>query len=373
MGEVHMKIDSLDLFLIKNPLIEKFETAYGSDDSIYSVIACMHSGKSEGWSEASPLLAPTYSPESAASVFNTLKDFLAPAIVGHDVSDAHEINRAMSVYKGNPFAKSVIEIAWWALESKLKNLPLHSILGGTYEKIPVGADLGVQDTIDILIEKIDKAVNAGFPRVKLKVKPGWDIDVLKAVCTTFPAQIFHIDCNSGYTLDDLHLFREIDKFGLAMIEQPLFHTDIVDHAKLAKRLETPICLDESINSTFSARQAIELGACRYINLKVGRLGGLQNCIDVNMMSKNAGIGCWIGGMLETSIGAGICAELATIGNITYPSDIFPSDRFYNTELSANRMELAGPGYMLPSMTPGNTYVPDPEILKSRTIKRESYG
>jgi O-succinylbenzoate synthase len=249
----------------------------------------------------------------------------------------------------------------------LENRPLHEILGGEYKKVQVGADFGVQDTIDKLLELIGKAVSEGFPRIKLKAKPGWDIDMLEAVRSTFPKQTFHIDCNSGYSIEDLPLFKKIDKLGLAMIEQPLFHTDIVDHAKFAKELETPICLDESINSPFAARQAIEIGACRFINLKTGRLGGLQNCLDVNRMCEEAGIGCWVGGMLETSVGGGISLELATINNITYPNDIFPSDRFYETELSKNRIELAGPGYMLPSKTPGNAFIPDPDILKARTL------
>ena len=343
-----MIIDRLELLLIKSPLVSPFATAFGMEKDIYSILACMHSGDAFGWSEASPFYAPCYSPESAMSVYNTVKDFLAQTIVGREFDSANEINAAMSVYKGNPFAKSVVEIAWWTLKAKIENKPLHELLGGTYEKVPVGADFGVQETIDDLLELIDGAIRAGYPRIKLKTKPGWDIDMLKAVYGTFPSHTFHIDCNSGYTPDDTPLFRQLDKFGLAMIEQPFFHTDIIYHAKLSKELDTPICLDESISSPFAARQAIELEACRYINLKMGRLGGLQNCIDVNNMCRDAGIGCWIGGMLETAVGAGVCLELATIGNMTYPGDIFPTERFYETELSKNRIELAGPGYMLPS-------------------------
>ena len=362
-----MKIEAVDVYLIKNPLKSPWVTAYGSDADIYSIMACMFSGGSLGWSEASPLFAPTYSPESAAGVYGVVKDFLVPAVIGREFESADAINAAMSPYKGNPFAKSVIEIAWWTLASKIKNIPLHELLGGKYEKIAVGADFGVQDTVDMLLKKIAGAVEAGYPRIKLKAKPGWDLDMLKAVRAAFPKQTFHIDCNAGYTLDSLPLFKEIDKLGLAMIEQPLFHADILDHAKLQSQLETPICLDESVTSPFIARQAIEIGACRYMNLKTGRLGGLANILKVNNMCKTAGIGCWIGGMLESAVGAGICIEAAAIGNMTYPSDLFPSDAFYSEELSKGRVALAGPGYMLPSKTPGNAFVPDVDILRERTI------
>jgi len=363
-----MKIDALDVYLVKSPLITPWKTAYGEDPDIYSILVKMESGADVGWSEASPLFAPTYSPECAWGVYYVVKQFLAPLAVGKTFDSAEEINAALAAYKANPFAKSAIEIAWWTLEAKRRNLPLHELLGGTYHQILAGADFGVQESYDKLLELIDGAVRAGFSRIKLKAMPGWDLEMLKVVRAAFPTQTFHIDCNSVYTLEDLPKFKQIDKLGLAMIEQPLFHNDVIDHAKLQAQLDTPICLDESLSHPRAALQALELGACRYMNLKPGRLGGLANTLKVNNMCAEAGVGCWVGSMLETGVGAGICIELSAIGNQTYPGDLFPSDRFYAVELSTKRVELAGPGYVLPSQDPGNAFVPDPAVLKARTLE-----
>ncbi len=364
-----MKIDTLDVYLIKSPLIHPWKTAYGEDPDIFSILVSMTSGNDIGWSEASPLFGPTYSPECAWGVYYVIKQFLAPLLVGEEFADASEINAVLSRYKGNPFAKSALEIAWWTLDSKMRGKPLHELLGGTYHPIAAGADFGVQDSIDTLLKLIDGAIADQMPRIKLKAMPGWDLQMLQAVTAAFPHQVFHIDCNACYSLDDLPLFREIDQLGLAMIEQPLFYNDLIDHAKLQAQMETPICLDESISSPHAARQAIEIGACRYINLKPGRLGGLQNTLEVNRMCREANIGCWVGSMLETALGAGICIELASIGNMTYPSDLFPSDHFFAQELSGNRIELSAPGYVLPSLTPGNAFVPDRTILAARTLAK----
>lgn len=362
-----MKIDALDVYLVKNPLINPWRTAYGEDKDIFTVLLKMTSGSDSAWSEASPLFAPTYSPEYAAGVFHVVTEFLAPLVLGRIFDSPSQIMDALSVIKGNPFAKSAVEIAWWTLESKIGGKPLHELLGGSYQEVATGADFGIQDSIDILLGLIDGAVRAGYPRVKLKAKRGWDLNMLQAVRSTFPRMTFHIDCNSGYTLEDLPLFRKIDQIGLAMIEQPLFHADIMDHAQLQKQIETPICLDESISSPRAAREAIAAGSCRYINIKPGRVGGLWNALQVNALCEQAGIGCWIGGMLESAVGAGICIELATISNMKYPSDLFPSAAYYRQELSRNEIRHSSPGAMMPSRLAGNAYVPETDRLLERTV------
>lgn len=365
-----MKIEALDIYYVKNPLLKPWTTAYGSDNDIYTVLVKMTSDGCEAWSEACPLFSPTYSPEYAFGVYHVVSNFLAPLVLGKCIHSAKEMNSILKTVKGNPFAKAAIEEVWWTMQSKQAGRPLHELLGGTYHEVEVGADFGVQDSIDTLLHLIDGAIQAGYPRVKLKAMPGWDLEMLQAVRSAFPRNEFHIDCNSGYTLEDKKLFEEIDKFALAMIEQPLFHTDIIDHAKLQQRLHTPICLDESITSTFAARQALEIGACKYINIKPGRVGGLYPAICINDLCKDAGVGCWIGGMLESGVGAGICVELATLPNMTYPSDLFPSNTFYATDLTDEEVVLSSPGRMLPSKIPGNAYLPDPERLLARTILHE---
>jgi O-succinylbenzoate synthase len=195
------------------------------------------------------------------------------------------------------------------------------------------------DSVDDLLRAIAKAVEEGFPRVKLKFRPGWDLPMLRAVRREFPDHVFHIDCNSGYRLTDLDLFRQIDEFNLAMIEQPLAHDDLNDHAKLQQAIRTPVCLDESITSLDRARQALELGSCRYVNVKPGRVGGLTPAVAIHDLCRSAGVPCWVGGMLESAIGAKLCVALAMLDNFTYPADIFPSRRFYAQDLARPELEL----------------------------------
>ena len=362
-----MRIDAIDVYYVKHPLISPWRTAYGEDPDIYSVMVRMHSGAHSGWGESCPLYAPTYSPEWAGGIYFLAKEIFAPMLAGQEISSARELLEILSPFKGNPFAKAAVETPWWMLQAHIQGKPLHQLLGGSNKEIEVGADFGIADSIDELLGSIQDAVDAGFKRVKLKVRPGWDIDMLREVRKSFPDFTFHIDCNSGYTLADLPLFREIDKLGLAMIEQPLFHTDVYEHAKLQAELETPVCLDESCNSVRAAREAIDIGACRYMNIKPGRIGGLQNSVDVHDMCKEVGIPCWVGGMLESSVGAAICIELATLDNFLYPNDIFPSSRFYREEISENAVELSGPGRMAASDVSGIPFEPLEERLEARII------
>ena len=364
-----MRIDRLDVYHVAMPLLYPWRTAYGEDYDIHSVLVRAVSGDHYAWAESSPLHAPTYLTESAVSVFHHVIQFFGPHVVGREYESADEINARLDVFKGNSFAKAAIEIAWWSLRSKITGMPLHRLLGGQTREVQAGADFGIQDSIDMLLGNIQKAVDAGFPRVKLKVARGWDLDMLRAVTSTFPGMTFHIDCNSGYSLDDLPFFKAIDGLGLAFLEQPLYYADVLDHAELARQIETPVCLDESIVSVKAAEQAIRVGACRYINIKPARVGGLANSLAIHDMARDAGIPVWIGGMLESAVGSSVCVELATLPNFTYPGDLFPTSRFYERDLADTRMEL----------TPDNTFVPftgplpepDPEMLERATVESAS--
>ena len=364
-----MRIDRLDVYHVSMPLLYPWRTAYGEDYDIQSVLVKAVSGEHEAWAESSPLRAPTYLPESAISVFHHVTEFFGPHVVGQEYDTADEVNARLELFKGNSFGKAAIEIAWWALQSKISSTPLHRLLGGETREVQAGADFGIQDSIDMLLGNIQGAVDAGFPRIKLKAARGWDLDMLKAVTSTFPDMTFHIDCNSGYTLDDLPFFKAIDHMGLAFLEQPLHYADVLDHAELAKQIETPVCLDESIVSPRAAQQAIRVGACKYINIKPARVGGLANSIAIHDMARDAGIPVWIGGMLESAVGSSVCVELATLPNFTYPGDLFPTSRFYERDLANPRMEL----------TPSNTFEPftgplpepDPEMLEKETVESKS--
>lgn len=356
------RIDAVELYHVRMPLVYPFTTAYGSDDVIESILVKLISGDCYGWGEAQPFKAPTYCPEYSAGVLLMMRMHLAPAILGKTIESGDELQQQWMCFKGNPFAKGGIDMAWWDLFARSRGEPLWKTIGGLGPTVEVGADFGVMHSLDALLEKIDGAMKAGFKRVKLKYAPGWDLDMVSTVRTAFPDTVFHIDCNSGFRLSDLDMFRKLDEYNLAMIEQPLMHDDLVDHAALARRIRTPICLDESIISLDRARKAIEIGACKWVNIKPIRVGGLTNAIKINDHCARAGVPCWVGGMLESAIGAAHCLAMATLGNMKYPSDIFPSSRFYARDLGRPEIELSGPSQVTASAGPGIGVEPDPEQL-----------
>lgn len=365
-----MEIKQVELYHVGMPLISPWRTAYGEDSVVHSVLVKIVSSNNEyGWGETTPLRAPCYSPEWAGGVFALLKEFFAPRIIGKNIKNSDELHQLLQPFKGNPFAKAGLETAWWNLKAKMEGEPLHRILGGATHPVEVGADFGVEDSVDILLKKIEKAIDQGYPRIKLKFRLGWDINVVKAVRDHFPDYTFHVDCNAAFTLKHIELFKKLDRFELAMIEQPLIYTDLLGHAKLQKEIETPICLDESITSPEVARQAIELGSCKYINIKPGRVGGLSSAVKIHNMCMEAGIPCWVGGMLESAVGRGILAELATLPNFKYPADIFPSKKFFTEDLAAPEISLCSPGKIDVSKVPGIPYEPKEKKLKDLTLKR----
>lgn len=369
-----MKIDSIELYHVSMPLIYPWRTAYGEDTCIDSVLVKMCSADQSGWGESAPFAAPCYSPEWASGVFGVLRDWMAPRLIGQELGSGETLQDQLAIYKGNPFAKSALDTAWWALDSRRQGIPLYRALGGVNGLVEVGADFGVMDLLDDLIIAIDKAVTTGFKRVKLKFRPGWGLEMLAAVRSNFPDLTIHIDCNSGYRLEDLSIFQQVDRFQLKMIEQPLGHDDLVDHAKLAQQIETPICLDESITSLDRARQAIDLGSCQWINIKPGRVGGLTPARAIHDLCREAGIPCWVGGMLESSVGASLCIALATLDNFLYPADIFPSDRFYRQDLSDPPIVVLSdvpglPPHVVAAETPGIAHEPHASQLEKCCVQR----
>jgi O-succinylbenzoate synthase len=364
-----MHIDSVEVYRVAMPLVYPFRTAYGSDDCIESVLVRMAGGGWYGWGEASPLRAPTYSSEWAQGVFIVVRDWLAPLVVDRDVEAGVDLQRLLSSLKGNHFAKAALDLAWWDLHARLLETPLWRLIGGKDPVADVGADFGVMDSLDELLEEVAKARDSGYKRAKLKFRPGWDLNMVSRVRERFPDIVMHIDCNSGYTLADLSLFQTLDRFGLAMVEQPLAHDDLLDHSKLQRSIDTPVCLDESIVSPQKARQAIELSACRWVNIKPGRVGGLTQALAIHDICDEAGIPCWVGGMLESAVGQSANLALATLPNIRYPSDVFPSSRFYRLDLGRPEMKLSGPSKMTASDAPGIGCEPDPELLLRLLVEK----
>ena len=367
-----MKIDSIELFHVAMPLVVPWRTAYGEDAAIESVLVRMASGPHVGWGESCPLAAPCYSAEWAAGVFACLRDWMAPAVVGRAVESGAALEEQLAGFKGNRFAKAALDTAWWSLEARRRDEPLYRLLGGTRERVDVGADFGVTDSIDDLLRDVGGAFEAGFSRVKLKFRPGWDVNMLRAVRQEFATEAIHVDCNAAYRIEDADLFCRLDDFCLEMIEQPLAHDDLIDHARLQEMIRTPICLDESITSPEKAELAIELGSCRYVNIKPGRSGGLTAAVAIHDACREAGIGCWVGGMLESGVGARLCLALATLEGMTYPSDIFPSARFYTEDLGQPDLRTItrddGRVQVAVADTPGLGAEPDPQRLERCTIQ-----
>jgi len=362
-----MRIDSLEVYYVVFPLIYPWKTAYGADPDVHTILVKMVSEGQVGWGETTPLYEPCYSPESSVGVYHTIEEYLAPAVIGQEFESARDLMDRLKHFKGNYFAKAGLEVAWWMLKATMEGVPLHRLLGGTREKVESGTAHGIKDDLDMLMEAIGRDIDAGYKRTKLKFARIWGLDVLQAVRADFPDHTFHIDCNSGFTLDDLDMFREVDKLGLAMIEQPLFHDDLVEHAKLQAQLQTPICLDESIRSVRDMRLAIELESCRYVNIKPPRVGGLQSSIDIHNLARDNGIPAWVGGMLESSFGKGVNLELATLENFVYPNDIGPSSRGIKEDITDPVLEFAGEEKVFePSTVPGTPYLPTADKLEKFT-------
>lgn len=365
-----MKIEEITLYRVAMPLVYPFRTSYGNDDCIEAILVRMRSGNLTGWGEAAPLSSPGYSAECARTAYIMVRDFLAPRLLGVDIQSGEQLQERLSVYKGNPFAKASLDLAWWDLHARSLNRPLYQVLGGERTTVEVGADFGIMESIDGLLATIQQAVDSGFKRVKLKFRPGWDVPMVAAVRKRFPDLRMHIDCNSAYRIEDVAMFKELDAYGLEMIEQPLQHDDLLDHAALQKELETPICLDESITSPSKVEKALRINACRWVNIKPGRMGGLTPALEANKICVEAGIPCWIGGMLESAVGAHHCLALATLPNIRYPSDIFPSSRFYKEDLSEPEVRLSGPSEVTVSQEPGCGATPNLKRLKQQCQESE---
>lgn len=363
-----MRIDRIRLYHVAMPLVYPFRTAYGDDDCIESLFVRMESGDAYGWGETTPWRAPGYSSEWAASAFLLLRDWLAPAVVGKEIGSGDEIQKAMAGFKGNYFAKAGLDLAWWDLHSRSLGQPLWKVLGGGGPKISVGADFGIMETIDGLLAEIGKAAEAGFGRVKLKFRPGWDVDMVAAVREAFPDMPFHIDCNSAYRIGDLPMFQALDEYELVMVEQPLPHDDLIDHARLQRGLKTPVCLDESIISVDRARKAIDTQACGWVNIKPGRVGGLTNAIAIHDLCQAKDMPCWVGGMLESSVGQSFNVALSTLANIKYPCDVFPSERFYRPDIGEVDIALSGPGEITAQKGPGIGVEPEPSRLAAATLQ-----
>ena len=328
-----MFITSVELREIRLPLVHPFETSFGNTiERRIILVRIVDRDGAEGWGECTAGEGPFYCEEWTETAWTTIETFLAPLVVGKEIENAASVWHLMQAVRGNRMAKAAIETACWDLESRQLGLPLWKHLGGEKDEIPCGVSIGIQNTVEDLLKKIELELAAGYQRIKIKIKPGWDTDVIRRVRTRFPEIGLIADANSAYTLADVELFRELDQFELMMIEQPLAHDDIFDHAALQRQIKTPVCLDESIRSSADAAHAITIGAGQVINLKLGRVGGHAQAKKVEQVCRNNNIPVWCGGMLESGIGRAHNIAMATLAGFTLPGDVSASSRYWKEDI-----------------------------------------
>jgi o-succinylbenzoate synthase len=334
-----MKIESITLHHISMPLVSPFETSFGRETTRQCVIVEIHSEGLIGYGECVASRDPGYSYETVGTSMHILRDFIAPLILDIDVKDAHDFQSRVSGIRGHHLAKAGVEMAIWDLLGKRENKSLRELFGGVREKVEVGVSIGIQASAQDLVRSTAEYVGQGYARVKIKIKPGRDIEDTSAVRREFPNLRLQVDANSAYSMGDILNLKPLDDLNLLLIEQPLFEDDIWDHHKFQEQFRTPVCLDESIVSPRHARYAIEMRACKIINIKAGRLGGLSQAVMVHDLCQQYDMPVWCGGMLETGIGRASNLALASLPNFILPGDVSASDRYYQKDITNERFVL----------------------------------
>lgn len=367
-----MKISSIELREIRLRLVHFFETSFGRTiERRIMLVRVADADGAEGWGECTANEGPFYIEEWVDSAWEVTRAFLAPSVLGREVEGAAEVGGLMRHVRGNRMAKAAVETACWDLEARRAGLPLWRHLGGVRAEIPCGVSIGIQDTPEQLLEKIERELSAGYQRIKIKIKPGWDREVVELVRGRFPDIRLMVDANSAYTLEDAPTLRALDEFGLMMIEQPLAFDDREDHARLQRQLKTPVCLDESVRSAADARKAIELGACRIVNLKLGRVGGHAEAARVEAVCREAGLPVWCGGMLESGVGRAHNIAMATQRGFTLPGDVSASARYWTEDIIEPPVTVTPRGTILAPEAPGLGFEVKRGLVDRLTVRAET--
>jgi o-succinylbenzoate synthase len=365
-----IKVERIVLRHVRLPLVHFFETSFGRTYERHIILVEATADGVSGWGEVTAGENPFYNEEWTGSIWPLLVDYVAPRVVGHEFSSAEEVGARTAPIRGHNMTRAGLEAAVWDLEARLREEPLWKTIGGARREISCGVSIGIQDTVADLLVKIDTELAAGYQRIKLKIKPGWDVDVIRQVRERFPAIRLMADANSAYTLRDTAHLKKLDEFHLMMIEQPLAHDDIIDHAELQAALDTPICLDECIRSAHHAEQAIALEACRIINIKLGRVGGFAEAKKVHDLCLAHGIPVWCGGMLESGIGRAHNVALSTLPNFVLPGDVSASKRYWQRDIVVPPVEVTAKGTIELRDEVGFGYDLDHEYLESLVVRRE---
>ena len=365
------KVERIVLRHIRMPLVHFFETSFSRTYERDIILVEAIAGGVSGWGEVTAGENPFYNEEWTGSVWPLLIDYIGPRILHHEFTSADEVNARTTHIRGHNMARGGVEVALWDLQARLNNEPLWKTIGaGALREIACGVSIGIQDSVQQLLEKIETELTAGYQRIKMKIKPGWDVDVVRQVRERFPHVQLMVDANSAYSLADIDHLKRLDEFGLMMIEQPLAHDDIIDHAVLQAKIETSICLDECIRSAHHAEQAIRLKAGRIINIKLGRVGGFAEAKRVHDICMANGIPVWCGGMLESGIGRAHNIALSTLPNFLLPGDVSASKRYWKRDIVVPPIEVSSQGTIHISGAAGFGYELDSDYLESLVVRRK---
>lgn len=365
-------INEITLHRLKMRLKNAFQTSFGTlRDKDFFVIEMKDQDGYQGFGESVAFTSPWYTEETLKTTEHVMTDFLIPLILQAPVVHPNEITERFAPVRRNNMAKAALEGAVWDLYAKRQNQPLASCLGGTKRSIDVGVSIGIQPTVKDLLNIIEQYADEGYKRIKIKIKPGWDVEVVKEVRQCFPQLPLMVDANSAYILDDINHLRRLDEYNLMMIEQPLGHDDHLQHAKLQAHLETPICLDESIHSFQDVKTAVELGSCRIINVKIGRVGGLTETKKINDYCREHNIPVWCGGMLEAGIGRAHNIAVTSLEQFTLPGDTSGSNRYWEKDIIVPEVTVKDGVIRIPSK-PGIGYEIDWTALESFRVDRKVF-
>ena len=367
-----MKIESITLREIHMKLKSPFETSFGTMQNRRILLVDIVADGASGWGEVTAGETPSYNPETTDTAWHVISDFMAPCLVGKNLKNASKFPELMSHIRGHEMAKSGLENALWDAEAQLAGVPLSRLLGGTTEEISCGMSLGIRENPESLVAKVQEELRSGYQRIKLKIKPAKDFEYVAAVRRQFPNILLSVDANSAYRLQDAEHLRKLDEFNLLMIEQPLNWDDIYAHAKLQPLIKSPICLDECIHNTRHALAAIELKACRIINIKVGRVGGHTEARLLQNACRERGVPVWCGGMLESGIGRAHNIATSTLPGFTLPGDVSASQRYWNEDIIEPVVEVSTKGTIRIPRAPGIGYAVRRDRVEKLTVRHSQW-
>jgi len=365
-----LNIEGVEIRLIRLPLNEPFETSFGKIDSRLIFLVCLHAEGLRGWGEVVASEEPRYSYETVGTAFHVIKDFFGPALLAEPIKGLADLAKRLSSFRGHNMAKAGLELAYMDLLAQVSQQSLSTLIGGTVKRVAVGVSLGIQPTVFQLLERVERYLSLGYQRIKLKIKPEWDLDVVAQVRRAHPNILLSVDANSAYTFDDREHLKKLDDFDLLMVEQPLQNDDLLDHAKLQQLMNTAICLDESIVGQRQAATALELKSCRIINIKIGRVGGYSEALCIHDLCHSNGIPVWCGGMLESGIGRAHNIALASLKGFTLPGDISASSRYFARDIIQPEVTVAPDGTVTVPDTVGLGFDVDLDFVGALTETRE---